>query len=315
MSKHRITAYLYLTIASIIWGIGGPLIKNALTEIPPLVFLTYRFTIITVFSVWFIATQKPKLPRTPKSTLLTALSGFLMVPIGLTFSFYAFERSSTLSVMTIFSLAPIIMIVLGVFFLKERISQMERLGIVVTLLGTLLIILDPILSGGTRIDLGSFSGNLFALVNVIVGSIGALFAKIVLRGNVDPFAVSLIGFMIGLAFVGPLMLYLYDVTTIIRLLTQASPLAHAGVWYMATLGSLIAFGITNIAVKYIDMSESALFKYLTPVWAAPLSLFWLGERVTPLFASAAAIVVAGIIIAELRAGKKARIHPFHRHHI
>ncbi len=58
--------------------------------------------------------------------------------------------------------------------------------------------------------------------------------------------------------------------------------AHLGVVYMALLSGSLAYFLYQKAQKTIEASEATLFMYLSPLFAVPLAVFWLGEEL-PLF--------------------------------
>jgi drug/metabolite transporter (DMT)-like permease len=54
--------------------------------------------------------------------------------------------------------------------------------------------------------------------------------------------------------------------------------------------------------RTIEVSEAALFTYLTPLFSIPIAIVWLNEKITPIFIVGAIIIATGVIIAEVKTG-------------
>jgi len=69
---------------------------------------------------------------------------------------------------------------------------------------------------------------------------------------------------------------------------------------MAIGGSIIAFWAYQEGQKRIEASEAAIFSYLQPAFAIPLSLLWLKEPFSPLTMIATATIITGVYLSEKR---------------
>src|SRR3989339_1380557 len=124
----RVKAYLMLLGVALIWGIAGPVIKLTLTGIPPLLFVTYRFFIASIFALPFLI---PKLYNIKKNFWLLLLYGFLNSTATLGLLFLGTDKTTLLDMSLLSLLGPILMILFGYFFLKEHVTAREKIGIVV----------------------------------------------------------------------------------------------------------------------------------------------------------------------------------------
>ena len=110
-------------------------------------------------------------------------------------------------------------------------------------------------------------------------------------------------YMFVLGFVTTLPFAIIETKGILNLLLMISlaPLkAHLGVWYMAVISGSLAYFLYQEGQKKIEASEATLFGYLSPLFAAPLAIFWLKEQVTLPFIVGTAIVILGVFVAEYR---------------
>lgn len=189
----------------------------------------------------------------------------------------------------------------GVLFLKERITKQEKLGTAVAVLGTLFTIVEPILESG--FNLGNFEGNFLILLYMVADITSVILLKIMLKKTVDPTELTHISFIIGFLTFAPFAIFMIGADTILTEITTLPFKYHLGVVYMALVSGTLAYALRAKAQKSIEVSEAALFAYLTPAISAPLALVFLKESISPLFIFGAILVMIGVSIAEFK-GKK-----------
>lgn len=301
--NHRLTAYVLLLIVSIIWGVAGPVIKFTLGSFPPIIFLTYRFALASALGAALWAIRPPKFRLKADTLPRIILHSVLAVPLGLGLLFFGFDKTSSLSGSVISATGPIMVAIAGMILLKEHITKPERVGVAIALLGTLIITLGPLL-GTNGQPLVSFEGNLLIIISLAADAIAIVIAKVSLRDRVPAMALTNISFMIGFVCFLPFLLYTYSIQEILAAITSAPFTAHLGVLYMAFISGTVAYTLQKLAMKTIEVGEVAIFNYLFPIWAAPLALWWLGEKITLPFVIGASVIATGVVIAE----HKRRMH-------
>lgn len=297
--NHRLTAYVLLLFVSIIWGVAGPVIKFTLGSFPPIIFLTYRFALASALGALLWAIRPPKLRLNGNTIPHIILHSVLAVPLGLGLLFFGFDKTSSLSGSVISATGPIMVAIAGMILLKEHITKPERVGIFLAILGTLIVTVGPIVGGNGRAII-SFEGNLLIIASLAADAIGTVIAKISLRDKVPAMALTNISFMIGFLCFLPFLLASYSLQEITVSILNAPPAAHLGVLYMAFISGTLAYTLQKIAMKTIEVGKVVVFNYLFPIWAAPLAVFWLGEKITLPFVIGASIIATGVIIAEYK---------------
>jgi drug/metabolite transporter (DMT)-like permease len=295
MNPVRKRAFIELLIVSLIWGIAAPVIKFTLEGFSPAVFLTYRFFISSVIAVFFFIFFGLKLPKDRKTLIFTVLNGFLLSTVSLGLLFLGTDKTSSVDSNLISAMAPITIAIAGVFFLKEHITKKESAGLLVALAGTLITIIEPVFKNG-----GSFSGlegNLLVFASVIVATITAVLAKKVLRNGVDAVTATNLSFVIGFLTLAPFTLPQMFASKF-QVLTSVPLSYHLGVFYMAILSGTLAYILWHKAEKSIEISEVGLFAYLYPIFGVPLSILWLGEKISLPFIIGAVVIAFGVFLAE-----------------
>ena len=290
--SYRYKAYLQLLLVSAIWGFAGPVIKFTLRELSPSVFLFYRFAIAGTFAILTLPFFRIKI--SPKVLLYC----FLTSTVGLGLLFLGYNLTSSIEGALISTIGPLLTAAAGVMYLHEHITRREKTGIAIALVGTLLIIFEPLINGPLT---STLSGNLLVAASVLVGVVLAIMAKVLLRDQTNSsFALTQLSFAVGLLTTLPLVLLVYSPANIMDQIRIISFPTHLGVWYMAFLSGTLAYSLWHKAQKTIEVGETALFVYTYPLFAAPLSFLWLRESVTPVFWIGTGITALGILIAELK---------------
>jgi drug/metabolite transporter (DMT)-like permease len=291
MNPHRLKAYFYLIIVTIIWGLAEPVIKYTLGGIPPLLFLTYRFSLSALLAVITFAIFGLNFPKDKKLVFELLLYGVIST-LSLALLFFGLQKTTVLD-STLISLAnPLIVSLAGVYFLKEHITKKEKFGMAVALLGTAFTVIEPLIQNGH--GAARLSGNILIFFYLLTTAWGAVLAKKLMKAEVNPLFLTNFFFIFGFLILLPFTLPKYNLSSLAGI-----PLSyHLGVAFMAFLSGSLAYYLSNKAQKTIEIGEASVFSYLYPVIAAPIAVIWLGEKITSLFILGAVIIIFGVVIAE-----------------
>jgi drug/metabolite transporter (DMT)-like permease len=292
MPKTRILAYTAMLSAVAIWGVAGPVIKATLTDLPPFTFLFYRFLVASFFCLPILAYQWKRREVGTGDFAKLFLLGLMSTTINLSLIFLGFERTTALDGTLISAITPIFIVVGGVVFLKEKITRLEKIGLMVVLLGTITTVVQPLIEGGTFAR-ENLLGNLLILAAGLEWTAYIILAKEDFKRH-SPLVITTSGSLVGLATFLPIAFWETG------LKFEPTPLAIFGVLYMAILSYVLAYFLYNFAASKIEISEVAIFAYLQPLFAAPLAVFWLGETITPTFLAGALVIAVGVVITEYR---------------
>jgi drug/metabolite transporter (DMT)-like permease len=294
MNPVRKRAYIELLVVSLIWGLAAPIIKYTLGGFSPAIFLTYRFFISAVIASIFFIIIGLKLPKDKKTLGFVILNGFLITTVGLGLLFLGADKTSSVDSNLISAMAPVTIAIAGVLFLKERVTKRESLGLLIALAGTFLTILEPVFRnhGG----FGGLEGNLLVFASVMITTITAVLAKKLLRNGVDAITATSLSFIVGFVSLAPFTLPSIFASNF-QLLTSVPLTYHLGVFYMAVLSGTLAYILWHKAEKSIEIGEVGFFAYLYPIFGTPLSVIWLGEKITSPFVIGVIVIIIGVVLA------------------
>lgn len=279
---------MILLVNSALWGFSVPIIKYSFQFISPSLFLFYRYIFATILflPIFLIYRSRNHLKIDHVKTFFIALLG---TPLSLLPVFYGLSMTSSVEASILESTSPIFTILLCVVFLKETLSIKERKGLLIAIVGTSIIALEPLVSRGSQITL-SVEGNLLILLGNAIWTLFIIFSK---KIKTNPVYLNFYSFLISIPF---FYFINFSGNYSFALNTNALP----GILYMAIGGSIIGFWAYQEGMRRIEASEAAVFTYLKPVFSIPLSIIWLKEAFSPLAIIATVLIITGVYISEKR---------------
>lgn len=308
MKNKRITAYLLLLFVSVIWGVASPIIKNTLNYLSPTVFLTYRFFLSTVVGLLYFSFHPETIPNTRYQVTHTMTHSIGVIIFGLGLLFFGFNYTDSLTGNLLASTGPVFSILLGAIILHEKVSRQEMVGLALAIGGSIMIVLT-----GDGAAVGGFLGiamigNGFILISRLADAIGGVSTKQALNHGMNPTALTHIAFIVGFLFFAVLTITrLGGVGPLISTIVAAPLAAHLGVIYMSLISGTFGYYLANHALRSIELGEASIFSYLTVVWGTPISVLWLGDKLTPQIAIGATIIAIGVTIAEWKRRSKKKL--------
>ena len=301
----RTLAYLALALNTIIWGAALPIVKPALEHVSPFHYLFFRYAIASIFSLPVLIFILHRTRPTLKTLLTITLMESLAITSALTFLYYGLSRTSSIEATLIANTAPVLIVLGGIIFLREKEQVNEWIGLILSIIGMLLITFEPIITGRSSLMFsGNLVGNLTVLGHNLSWATYVLLAKKyykntskLLVGFLSPF-IGLVSFLILTLITLPTT----PTTDILGslLLPIGNPSILFAAVYMGILGSIIAVPAYIYGNNLIEASEASLFTYLQPLITIPLAVLWLKESLSTPMILALIITAAGVVIAEKR---------------
>lgn len=294
LSSKRSFAYALLLVNTILWGLSPPIIKVALNFVTINQFLLGRYLIASLIflPLYFIFQNEVQTRIRHSNWPLLIFLGLLGTPLTLIPLYEGIKLTSSIEASILTATGPLMVIVGGRLFLKEKISKNEMIGLVIAILGTLLLALEPLISDGPGFKF-SLLGNLLILSSNVIWTAFLLLVK---KLKVDATKISLVSYLVAVP-VFAFLLFLEPATALIGTNLRA-PEALFGISYMAIAGSIIAFWAYTKGQEYIEASEASIFTYLQPLFTFPLAYFWLHESVSNVGLVACLLIASGVYFSE-----------------
>jgi drug/metabolite transporter (DMT)-like permease len=289
------TGIAFAVIACIIWSGNFIAARAVINDVPPISLAFFRWSIATVLMLPFALKkfkQEKKLVFANKQYFFwTSLFG---VTIFNTFLYIAAHTTSAINMALIGTCSsPVFSVFLAALFLKERVSPLRIIGMMVMLTGIIFLLVK---GSWDRLTTFHFTtGDLWVLGAAI------FFAGYNVMVRKKPKEMSPMVFLLTTFFTGSLLLlpfYLWEVN-------NSAPIEWTAnlfyvVLYLGLGTSVIAFLLWNASIAMLGAARTALFGNLIPLFSSLEAVWLLNEEVTTFHLVSGLIIVAGLIIANLK---------------
>lgn len=313
-------ALLAMLGATAIWGFAPPIIKYTLNYLPPFSFLFFRFLIVCLLIFPFLYLELRRQNVSMRDFPALALAG-LLGQASLILIFYGLKYTSSLEVAVIGIIAPLLTVVAGHYFFNDKINIYIKFGLIITSFGTLVLAIGPILdstipntSRNARIagNILIVIYNLFWTAHVLwskrirgensyrVNEVAKFLGISVPRKKYSSQLITGLSFYVGLVALLPF--YLLESTGRIgsggfSIFTMPAA-GWLGLLYMAIFSSIIAYGLFEWSLKFLKITDTVIFSYISPIFTLPVAFLLLGEVPTKDILLGSAIIILGIFVAE-----------------
>lgn len=303
MDTKRKTAYLCAIGTAIIWGAAFPVVKPALSYISSQQFLLLRHLIAAtvLLPILIHAVVKKTFPIKKLKTIIL-FETLSMVTLSIVY--LGLEKTSAMQASFILNTKPILITIAGILFLKETETRKELTGLILSVIGTAIVIATPFFFSSAS-NLPTFSENSGYVLLLLAMCIEVTY---IIQIKKHYQGIDKIQLVATSAVIGALLFSCLNIAN--HTLPTWEMINHPEVilatLYMGVLGTAVAVALILKAYSLIEASEVALFEYLNPLIYIPLSIFWLGDTLMPLQAIGIALIMAGVFIAEVRKRSKSK---------
>lgn len=286
-----------------VWGAALPVSKFAVNETSAFLFLFYRFAVALIFSLPILIFYWRKYRPSLQEVGLIIILELLGTSLALGSLYLGLQRTTTLEASLLTSTIPLFVTLGGIIFLREVEESSEWIGLLIALAGTLLITLEPILTGRYQHAGFSLLGNLLVMLSNLAYAAYILLAKKYYQ-RLPKLLISSLSFWIGVITFLILSAWQMEFDWLTWQQTVwtdlAQPLITWPAIYMGIFGSIIGLTTYIAGHNLIEASEASLFTYLQPLIYIPLAYFLHGEQMQSLLIVAVGFIALGVLIGEIR---------------
>lgn len=281
----RSRAELALVLAAILWGSTFVIIKDALADITPVLYLLIRFSLSSLLLLAFVRS------RPSRRMVLGGILTGAFVGVGMILQTYGLRDTSASNVGFLTSLyIPLVPFVAALVY-QARTGWREGIAVVLATLGLALLSFDPSTLRMNR-------GDILTVAAALMFSFQIVFVK---RFAAEGDAVWMAWFQVFMTAAVSALAIGFEHTTV-RWTTRLQ-VAMA----ITVLGAtVIAYLLQAFGQKYTSANRAALIFALEPVFACAASYLWLNERLPPRGWFGAALVLLAVLLAELKPGAPAK---------
>jgi drug/metabolite transporter (DMT)-like permease len=285
--------YVLLVLTVLFWS-GNFILGRAMrADVPPVALAFWRWTgasvIVMIFAWPHVRRDWPVLQRNWGILLLLA---FLGVATFNTLVYTGLQWTIAINAFLLQSLMPVLIVLLSFLIFRERITGQQGIGILVSLTGAALIIIqgDPALLRTLEFNRGDL------LVFVAVALYAGYSVMLRKRPALHPLSFLAATFVLGALMILPL--YLHEHFNV-RSLTLTGP-ALLTLAYVMVFPSILSYLFFNRGVELVGANRAGLFMHLMPVFGSILAVIFLGERFRWYHGVGIGLIAVGIWLATRR---------------
>ena len=286
-------AKVSLILAMVIFGTIG--IFRKYIPLPSGIVACARGILGVAFLLVFIKIKKIKMDRESIKKhlwILLVSGGFIGLNWVLLFESY---RYTSVAVATLcYYMAPIFVMIVSPFLLKEKLTVKKVLCVIVALIG--MVFVSGVLDGGIS-DVSEMKGILFGL------GAAALYATVIMMNQklreVPTYDKTIMQLGAAAVVLIPYILFVEDLSAVVL-----TPLIVFMLIIVGVVHTGIAYALYFGSMNGLKAQTVALFSYIDPIVAIILSAMFLKEPMTIYSAIGAVLVLGATMISELPEKRK-----------
>ena len=279
MHNHSLKADALLIIVTLLAAVSWMFSKEAVNEMPPLLFIGSRFLLAGVFLALF--SQRSLLGLNPKQWIASAQVGILFGMSMCLWIFGLFHAENLGEGAFITSIASILVAPISYFIFKAKVEKSNWLALPVAFIGLGLL--------GLENGFHPEKSQLFFLGAAILLSMTFILNG---RAAVRMSATALTA--ISLSFVGIMGII---ISANMETWPEAAT-ASMVQWLLlsALVGTAARFLLQTYAQGLTTPSHAAVIMILEPIWTALIAAFWFNERMSELQLIGCSLIFAALLI-------------------
>ena len=291
--ERETNAKVSLILAMVIFGTIG--IFRKYIPLPSGIVACARGILGVAFLLVFIKIKKIKMDRESIKKhlwILLVSGGFIGLNWVLLFESY---RYTSVAVATLcYYMAPIFVMIVSPFLLKEKLTVKKVLCVIVALIG--MVFVSGVLDGGIS-DVSEMKGILFGL------GAAALYATVIMMNQklreVPTYDKTIMQLGAAAVVLIPYILFVEDLSAVVL-----TPLIVFMLIIVGVVHTGIAYALYFGSMNGLKAQTVALFSYIDPIVAIILSAMFLKEPMTIYSAIGAVLVLGATMISELPEKRK-----------
>jgi len=299
-SSRRAIADLSLLFVAFIWGVTFVMVQEAVQAYPVFAFLSARFLLASLAMIPVALLLRKRTTGWGADTLpgkQIAAGAFIGLFLFAGYGFQTMGLRLTTPAKTGFitGLYVVTVPILGMIFARERPGKYVWMGVGLAFIGLAFLSLS-----GIDPTQGINPGDVLVLFGAISFA-GHIFVTGRYARRMNPLILTLTQ-LLTVTLLAGIASRLFEPPT--PLLPSGQPLFAAA--FTGILATAVAFGVQTVAQRFTTATHTALIFATEPIFAALGSFVLIGERLTPAQLLGGALILGGMLAAELGPGRKAK---------
>jgi len=274
-----------------VWGSGFIATKAGIQYAAPFTFLALRFALGVALMIPLVIILRPRWPTRAEFPHVLVV-GFLIHAFHLSGSHYAQYLGLSAGITAvIMALQTVITAFIAAQWLREPLSRIQWLGVVLGLAGVGLVVWH-------KIDVRVMTaGSLIAILCGLAGMTAGTLYQRRFCPQVDLYSAALIQFALSLAVLTPLAFAVEG--AVVRWSWQLL----ASIGFLVVFASILAVNALHTLMRHGEATRVTSMIYLTPIFAVVLEYVFFDVVPTALSVAGIAVTCAGVALVAFRRAK------------
>lgn len=286
----KLQVYLAMLLAMIFWGISFIWTKQVLDTYKPITIILFRLTISGIFLITIGRLTKLLVPLKKGDVKLIFMLSFFEPFLYFLGENFGLNRVSSTVTAVLIATIPLFSPLAAYIFFKEKISAMNFIGIVISVVGVLMVVLKNDLTLAADIY-----GILFLMLAVFSAIAYSIFVvKVSDRYNV--FSIIAWQNLFGSFLFLPLFL-IFEMGHFTE--TGFQKTAILNIFYLAIFASSLAFMLYTHGIRNLGVVKANTLSNIIPVFTAIFAYFLLDEKLTIRNMLGILIVISGLLLSQI----------------
>lgn len=284
MQKNNYLIILLILLSAIFGATTGVLGKIVLKEIPSFSFTFLRFFIAILFLLPFSIKHLPTFKKGDWKIILLSLLASLNVIL---FSFGIKHTTANMS-QIIYSAVPVVSAILSFYILKEKFGFNKVIGIIIGFIGTISIILMPLISNNSG---GTIIGNFIITIAMISISLYWVLLK---KLQLSYSSLKINNYFIATTTILLIPFLFFDLIKNPYWIKDVSSTSFLYMIFIAVFGTAICYLINQVLIKKSTPVINSMVLYVQPFATFLLAYIFLSEKLTMSFVVGVLLSLLGI---------------------
>ncbi|MFC1626822.1 DMT family transporter [Patescibacteria group bacterium] len=285
MSKNMY-AIIAVLISAFFWSTAGAVTKILLVHFEPFSLAFLRFFIASIILLpLFLKNQRSLLTNITPTLILTLVFG----AGNIIFFYYGIVHTTANTSVVLYASVPILVTLISIFFLHERYSNINILGVIIGFIGVLSMLMMSFIEQSSAF--GTINGNILILIAVICWSLYSISSRYVTKNGINASGLATLSIFSNCAVFFVLMILsgqYYSMQSIFQ------PSLFFLVGYLAIFVSIVTFFLYQWTIKNTSAVFASLVLYLQPLFAFIVDAIVLNETITFRFIGSGMLIFIGL---------------------
>jgi len=288
--------FLILSLACLIWAAQGTAVKFLNRHMGPIAITFLPFYVTTLLMIPLLRRERARHPNAAspgradwRRFAIAGIGGQVLAQLGMT---WGISKSLASNAAILNLMIPVITAVLATFMLRERLTRLRVLSLVIGLVGVVFLSMEDLRQSSFG-EMRYLVGNLL----ILAGCLGSSFYNVYCKGllaRYQEIEILIYSYITASLASLPLLFWLEPP----RLATLAALDWQS--WLSFAFLALLMYGASMLlffhALQHLDVTTASISLYLVPVFGVLLAAVVLGEHLSLIAVCGAAVVLAGTLL-------------------